>query len=156
MKFRQTTSYLVLSFSLLLCLAGCKVQFIAPYDETLDTSMTKVQNDTELFFSKLPDDATYAANKSYYQQTEASLHTMETRAQAVPKSDAVADQIAKIEHTVETMQGTHERDGKLTGDVATLNRDLMESEFRSFFQLELTLKSGSTPTAAKPAPAKKK
>lgn len=137
--------------------AGCKVQFIAPYDETLDTSMTKVQTDSELFFSKLSDDATYTANKNYYQQTEATLHTLMTREQAVPKSEAVTDQLTKIEHTVETMQGTHERDGKMTGELATLNRDLLESEFRSFFELEMALKSGAgTTTAKSAAPAKKK
>ena len=136
-------------------LAGCAVHFIAPYDSTLDNSMTQVQQDSELFFAQLQDAqgtdaASYDSTKAYYLRTEATLHTLLTRAQSVPKSDRVAAQISSIEKTVERIQSMHSRDkflnaANLTGDQAAL-----ESEFRSFFTLELALKShfGGPPNAA--------
>jgi hypothetical protein len=139
-----------------LCLAGCQVQFIAPYDETLDTSMTKVQNDTESFFVKLQDagktDAgSYNATKSYYLTTEATLRTLLTRAQSTPKSDKIADQIDQLEKNVELIQGMHERDAYLNSANLAGDRESMENGFRSFFSLELGLKSASASNKTTPA-----
>lgn len=103
----------------LLPLGGCAVHFIAPYDETLDKTMTQVQQDSELFFTKLQDangseSASYDATKDFYLRTEATLHTLLTRAQSVPKSERVADQIASIQKTVERIQEMHQRDKTLS------------------------------------------
>jgi hypothetical protein len=148
-------------FAGLFVLTGCAVHFIAPYDSTLDTTMTQVQQGSELFFTQLQDaqgtdKGSYDSTKDFYLRTEATLHTLLTRAQSVPKSDRVADQIANIEETIERIQGMHQRDkvlspANLAGDRATL-----ESEFRSFFTLELALKTRfGAPSSAVMAPAVK-
>ena len=77
--------------------------------------MTQVQQDSELFFTQLQDaqgtdQGSYDATKAFYLKTEATLHTLLTRAQSVPKSERVADQIGTIEKTVERIQGMHQRD----------------------------------------------
>ena len=134
------------SFALiaLTSLPGC-VHFVAPYDATLDNTMTQVQHDTELFFSQLqeaqPPNATYDARKDFYVNTEATLRTMRTRAQAVHKNHEVADQVAQIESSIERIQGQHKRDGALPQAALNVDRGLLESEFRSFFNLELALKT---------------
>ena len=84
------------------------------------------------------------------------MRTLLTRAQAVPKSHLVADQIARIESTLERDQGMHKRDTVLSPENLASDRDTLESEFRSFFRLELVLKThlGSPPSAAMAPPIK--
>ena len=143
----------------LLPMCGCAVHFIAPYDATLDNTMTQVQQSSELFFAQLQDaqgseNGSYDATKDFYLKTEATLHTLLTRAQAVPKSDRVADQIAIIEKTVERIKGMHQRDKVLSPENITGDRAALESEFRSFFTLELALKTRlGSPSSAAMAPA---
>ena len=142
-------------------LAGCAVHFIAPYDETLDKTMTQVQQDSELFFTKLQDAngseaASYDTTKDFYLRTDATLHTLLTRAQSVPKSERVADQIATIEKTVERIQAMHQRDKTLSVSNLTGDKAALESEFRSFFTLELALKTRfGTPSSKAMAPGLK-
>ena len=139
---------------LLLPLAGCAVHFVAPYDATLDNTMTQVQHDTELFFNQLQETqgagASYDANKDFYIRTESAVKTLLTRAQAVPKNHLVADQIARIENTLERDQAQHKRDQTLSAEVLKIDQQTLESEFRSFFSLELALKThfGNPPSAA--------
>ena len=148
---RQLTACRLL-VALLLPLSGCAYNLIAPYDSALDTTMTQVQHDTELFFNQLQDghDVSYESSKDFYVRTEATLRTLLTRAQAVPKSHLVADQISKIESTLERVQSMHKRDQALSAENITSDRETLESEFRSFFRLELALKThlGSPPGAA--------
>ena len=123
--------------------------------------MTQVQQDSELFFAQLQDaqgtdKGSYDSTKDFYLKAEATLHTLLTRAQSIPKSDRVADQIANIEKTVERIQGMHQRDKVLSPANLTGDRDILESEFRSFFTLELALKTHfGNPPAAAMAPAVK-
>ena len=145
---------------LLLCpllLTGCMVHFIAPYDPVLDQTMTQVQSDTELFFNQLQaaagtDAATYNSTQAFYVKTEATVRTLLTRAQSVPKSQEVAVQVAAIESTLERTQKQHERDKTLGTENASLVRQTLESEFRSFFTLELALRAHVTPPANAMAP----
>ena len=147
---RLKTLTLLLSVST--SLAGCAYNLIAPYDATLDSTMTQVQHDTELFFNQLQEGhaGSYEASKDFYVRTEATLRTLLTRAQAIPKSHLVADQIARIESTLERDQGMHKRDHVLSSENLTSDRETLESEFRSFFRLELALKIhlGNPPSAA--------
>ena len=149
----------VLLLATLIPLSGCAVHFIAPYDEILDKSMTQVQQDSELFFSQLQDaqgsdKGTYDSTKDFYLRTEATLHTLLTRAQSVPKSERVADQIATIEKTIERIQGMHQHDKVLSLPNLIGDRTTLESEFRSFFTLELALKTRfGTPSNNAMAPA---
>lgn len=150
-----------LAWVFLLPLAGC-VHFVAPYDATLDTTMTQVQHDTELLFSQLQEapaaEATYDARKDFYVKTEATLRTLLVRAQAVHKNHEVADQVAQIESSIERIQAQHKRDGTLPQAALNVDRGLLESEFRSFFTLELALKThfasqpGSAMAPAMPPP----
>ena len=122
----------LLLLSTLLPTSGCAVHFIAPYDSTLDTTMTQVQQDSELFFTQLQDaqgtdKGSYDATKDFYLKTEATLHTLLTRAQSVPKSERVADQIASIEKTIETIQRMHQRDKVLSAANLTGDRETLES-----------------------------
>lgn len=100
--------------------------------------------------AKVSTEATYEAKKDFYIRTEATLRTLLTRAQAVQKNQEVADQIARIEGEVERIQEQHKRDGTLPQAVLNVDRGTLESEFRSFFTLELALKThfGSQPSAA--------
>ena len=136
-------------------MTGCRVHLIAPYDAQLDQTMTQVQQDTEVFFGQMEAvaggaAAGYAANTMFYVKTEATLRTLLTRAQAVPKEQAVAAQILAIESTVERLQKMHERDVTLNAENLAITRGLLESEFRSFFGLETVLKSrvGTPPNGA--------
>ena len=148
----------LLLFSLTLLLCGC-MHRIAPYDATLDSTMTQVQQDTELFFAHLQfadtaGEATYASNKKFYEQTEATLHTLLTRARSVPKSQAAADQVANILAGIEKLQKTHQRDEVLNPTLLGLERSALESQFQSFFILELALKSrAGTQSSSVLAPA---
>ena len=150
---RQPSAFHGLIWLFLVPLTGC-VHFVAPYDATLDTTMTQVQHDTELFFSQLqeasPAEAAYDTRKDFYVKTEATLRTLVTRAQAVHKNHEVADQVAQIESSIERIQGQHKRDGTLPQAALNVDRGLLESEFRSFFTLELALKThfASQPGAA--------
>ena len=134
---------------LLPLLTGCAVHLITPYDSTLDSSMTQVQQDTELFFVTLKaeqgtDAASYESNKTYYLHAEATLQTLLTRAQAAPNGDRVAAEIDSILKTVETMQAMHARDATLNPENLAGDHDILKSEFRSFFTLELALKTRIT------------
>lgn len=151
----------IASLILSLSLSGCAVHLIAPYDATLDKSMTEIQANSELFFLQLADagnsdKGTYDNQKDFYLRTEATLHTLLTRAQAVPKSDRVVDQISGIEKTIELIQAMHQRDRLLSPANIAGDRGTLESEFRSFFTLELALKNHfGTPPSTAMAPAVK-
>jgi hypothetical protein len=161
-KLRKSLPIFLASVTLI-ALTACQVHFIAPYDQKLDTAMTTVQGDTEAFFIKLQgagqtDAGDYDANKHYYQQTEATLRTLLTRAQATPNSAKVADEIDKLEKNVELIQQMHERDKSLNAANIQGDRDSMEIGFRAFFTLELGLKTstaGSKTAATGKAQARK-
>ena len=136
-------------------LCGCAVHLIAPYDVGLDVGMTHVQQTSEVFLSQLAADAgtpaaSYAQSHAYYVQVEAELRTMLTRAQVVPRNDRVSDQISNIETTVEIIEGMHKRNGTLSAATLVTDRGLLESQFRSFFALELGLRTrlGTPPNNA--------
>lgn len=141
-----------------LVLTGCAVHLIAPYDPVLDQTMVGVQQDTEFFFNRMAeaqgvDADTYARNAEFYLRTEATLTTLLLRAQAVPKSTVVADQLRNLEATVERMQATHRRDGTLSPTLIGDERAILQSEFRSFFALQFALKNHFNKPVSTPATA---
>ena len=153
---------LMLLLPLALCLlSGCAVRLIMEYDDQLDKGLTTLQQSTEQFLSQLDSEAgspkaADSANKDFYIHAEASLRTLETRAQSEPKSKIVYMQMEELRKSYEDLKGLHQLDGDKgmsPGEIHSA-RSGIESQFVSLFTLQLALKNRiKSPSTTQTAPA---
>ncbi len=121
-----------------LMLSGCLM--VSPYDEVTDRAITELEVKTELFFARVQGDGSgYTANRTFYQETKASLKAIRLRANAHVKNEGEVKLIDQLAENFDNLAELH-KVGQLTGLAGTTAYDLIVTNFRSLIQVEIAKK----------------
>jgi hypothetical protein len=132
-----------LSTVLVLLFTGCAVTLVGPYDAITDQSVTDLSTRTELFLERM--EATgggYSANRDFYRDAKANIHTIRLRAELYPKNEGELKLLDQLSENLDNLAQLH-RAGPLTGVAGQTARDLIDGNFRSLLEVELAKKRSS-------------
>lgn len=139
-------------FALFLALAvigigatSCTVKLIGDYDSTIDTGVTDLQQKAELYFSKLQSDANTAYDQSFYDDINARLAVLKSRAVSLPKYSIISQQIGELKHQFDDF-GKLDKGAKrpISSSLVTSAESAVAVSVESILKLEFALKRGST------------
>lgn len=126
-------------FSTAWAAAGCPVEFVAPYDTTLDAEITSLQKRTERFFLEAERGktakCTYELYTAFYDESIATIRTMTVRAGVQTKNSGTVALLKGLEDQYSNLRGLHEREGISPSDMRVL-RGQIDAQFRSLLKLE--------------------
>jgi hypothetical protein len=139
-------SFLIIA---LLTLSSCAVMLVGPYDEVTDKAVTDLESKTELFFAKLANThGRYEDNKSFYNETKASLSAIKLRAELYPKNGGELKAIDLLTDNFKNLEELNQV-GPLTPAVASPAHSSIQTNFQSLLQIELAKKRSSGISPAK-------
>ena len=98
---------LIVSLSILWIIAilmGCAVKFIGDYDVAIDTGISGVQQQTEVYLNKLKTDPTTPYNQDVYTDINARLKVLKTRAHITPQYSIIEQQIEELQEQFDRLQ----------------------------------------------------
>lgn len=144
---RAKSWLLAASLLLTLALPGCmSVRLIGEYDATIDQGVTAVQQQAELHYAKMNADPLAPVDENFYQQMEASIAVLHTRATALPKYDLIAQQLALLQSSFDDQHQLDKISKRpLPPKMFATAQSGMETSIGSILRLELALKRGESP-----------
>ena len=140
--------------TLLLLTAGCAVKLTPLYDDTLDKSVTALQESVETYLTKLEYESkpacSYPQNVDFYQKASVQLAVMRTRVDASPHPTQLHQIIQSLCNTLNDLQKLQQgsADTCLNSAVMEDTRAAFEREFESMLAYELALKANQPPATA--------
>jgi hypothetical protein len=123
--------------------ASCAVVLVGPYDEVTDKAITDLAMKTEQFFVRMESNGgSYESNRSFYQDAKASIRAIRLRAELYEKNQGELTELDLLAANLDNLAKLH-RLGPLTGNVASIARTQIETNFKSLMQIELAKKRSS-------------
>jgi hypothetical protein len=135
-----------------LLLAGCAVRLIGDYDDTIDSGVTDVQQKAELYFAKLQSTPSTPYDQSFYDDIDARLAVLKTRAASLPKYPIILEQLANLKSQLDTFQRLDKSTQRPFPGVAITDAEsAIAISVESILKLELALKAraNASPTLTK-------
>jgi hypothetical protein len=140
----------------LLLASGCAVRLIGDYDEVIDHGITDFQEKADAYLIQLSEASGTAAAAyapAFYDQSQARLGSLRTRAEASFKKEILAKQITLLIDTMDKLRALHKDMGqKITPGAIDASRAAIESQVGSILKLELALKRGKKTGRLRPLP----
>jgi hypothetical protein len=135
-------------------LAGCTVRLIGDYDATIDQGVTDLQQKAEVYFAKLQSTPTTVYDPSVYDDLDARLAVLKSRASSLPKYAIIAQQVANLKIQVDDFQKLDKMSPRpLAGIIVSGGESAIAVSVESILKLELAMKRGDDP-APTTAPTK--
>jgi hypothetical protein len=144
---------LAFAFSALL-LAGCAVRLIGDYDDTIDSGVTDVQREAELYFSKLQSSPATPYDQALYDDIDARLAVLKTRAASLPKYPIILEQLTNLKSQFDTFQKLDKATQRPFPSAAVADAEsAVAVSVESILKLELALKARANvgPSPTKPS-----
>jgi hypothetical protein len=131
-------------------LTGCAVRLIGDYDDTIDKGVTNVQQSAEEYFSKLQSTPSTPYDQSVYDDLDARLVVLSSRASALPKYSIIVKQIAELKNEIDDFQKIDKAATRPLTSHAFVNdgESAIAVTVESILKLELALKRGATPPSS--------
>jgi hypothetical protein len=122
-------------------LSACPVRFIGDYDDVIDKGVIEVQEKTELYLSKRAATPPSPYDVKFYDEVNAKLTVLESRATMMPKYTLIHDQLASVKNEFADMQRFDEGGDQkaFSNNVGNL-KTLIDASIESIERLELALK----------------
>jgi hypothetical protein len=139
---------------LALLLAGCAVRLIGDYDDTIDSGVTDVQQKAELYFSKLQSAPTTPYSQDVYDDIDARIAVLKTRAAALPKYPVILEQLTNLKSQFDAFQKLDKSTQRPFPAVAVTDAEsAVAVSVESILKLELALKARANagPSLTKPS-----
>ena len=132
-----------------LLLSGCAVRLIGDYDNTIDIGVTDVQQKAELYFSKLQSDPMTPYDQGFYDDMNARLAVLKSRAASLPKYPIIVQQLTNLKSQFDTFQKLDKESKRpFPGGAVTAAESAISVSVESILKLELALKTrGKAPVA---------
>jgi hypothetical protein len=150
------TPLLAASALTLLLASGCAVRLIGDYDEVIDHGITDFQEKADAYLIQLGEvsgTAAAAYAPTFYDQSQARLGSLRTRAEASFKKEILAKQITLLMDTIDKLRALHKDMGqKITPGAIDASRAAIASQVGSILKLELALKRGKKTGWLRPLP----
>jgi hypothetical protein len=129
--------FVVLSFT------GCAVKFIGDYDLTIDNGVTDVQQRAELYFGKLRAEPNTPYDPNFYNDIDARLVVLKTRAELLPKYPIILKQIEELQSQFNTFQQLDQITPRpFPAGILSAAESAVSISVESILRLELALKRG--------------
>ncbi len=146
---RNSARFLRISFLLAatLLLSACPVKFIGDYDDTIDKGVLDVQEKTELYFTKLKADPPPAFDQQFYDDINAKLAVLKSRATLMPRYPIVRDQLGLLQSSFADLQKLDKMRPFPPKAIDTA-KTLIDASIESIERLELALKAGKATAPA--------
>jgi hypothetical protein len=152
---KRNRAAVVALFAILLAVAistGCAAKFIGDYDAAIDTGVSDVQQRAEVYFGKLKADPNTPYDPNFYNDINARLVVLKTRAHILPQNQIIEQQLVELQGQFDRLQTL---DKGMTRPFPIGAIDAAESALtisvESILRLELALKNGkSAPEASAP------
>jgi len=154
-KFFISIGFIAILFTTFV-ISGCvSVKLIGDYDETIDKSVTEIQQKTELYVAKLNSNPNTPFDQEFHDTTKASLAVLKTRASALPKYEIIVQSIDLLQKSFDDFRDLD----KITSRPIIVGPDkktvftnaliAIEIQVGAILKLELALKRGDTPDTSK-------
>jgi len=125
-----------------LWLAGCAVRFIGDYDDTIDKGVTDVQQKAELYFSKLESNPNTPYDQSFYDDVNARLAVLKSRAASLPRYPIILEQLTNLKSQFDTFQKLDKSSSRPFPSAAVTDAEsAIAVSVESILKLELALKA---------------
>jgi hypothetical protein len=144
---RRHLFHLVVSV-LMLCLSGCaSVKLIADYDEQTDVAVSQFQRKTEQFLVLMErnmgtDEASYARNTKFYDESRVDLSAIRVRAAAIPDNEITVQLLALLSENIGNLEKLH-RQGLGANDIPPI-RTALNASCTAILKLELAKRRGKS------------
>ncbi len=122
---------------------GCAVKFIGDYDLTIDNGVTDVQQRAELYFGKLRAEPKTAYDPSFYNDIDARLVVLKTRAELLPQYPIILKEIQELQSQFNTFQQLDQITPRpFPAGILSAAESAITISVESILRLELALKRG--------------
>ena len=131
---------------------GCAVKFIGDYDEAIDTGVSDVQQRAEVYFGKLKADPSTPYDLNFYNDINARLVVLKTRAHILVQNQIVEQQLQELQGQFDRLQ-TLDKGMNRPFPIGAIDaaESALTISVESILRLELALKHGKTaPDASAP------
>jgi len=126
-----------------LLLAGCAVRVIGDYDDTIDKGVTDVQQKAELYLAKLQSTPSTPYDQAFYDDINARLAVLKSRAASLPKYPLIVEQLANLKSQFDKLQQLDKSSARpFPSAIATDAESAIAVSVESILKLELALKRG--------------
>jgi hypothetical protein len=123
---------------------GCAVKFIGDYDQTIDNGVTDVQQRAELYFGKLRTEPTTPYDSNFYNDIDARLVVLKTRAELLPQYPIILKQIEELQSQFSTFQKLDQITPRpFPEGILSAAESALTTSVESILRLELALKRGA-------------
>jgi len=125
-----------------LVLSGCAVRLIGDYDNTIDNGVTDLQQKAELYFSKLQSSPMTPYDQSFYDDINARLAVLKSRAASLPKYPIILQQLTNLKSQFDTFQKLDKESSRpIPAGIVTAAESAISVSVESILKLELALKA---------------
>lgn len=126
--------------------AGCTVRLIGDYDATIDQGVSDLQQRVEVYFAKLRSTPTTPYDPTVYDELNARLAVLKTRASLLAKYSIIASELANLQTQVDTFKQLDQISPRpLSPGIVTPAESSIVVSVESILKLELALKRGDDP-----------
>jgi hypothetical protein len=133
--------WVVTSVFAALLLTGCAVRLIGDYDDTIDKGVTEVQQKAELYLSKLQSSPNTPYDQNFYDDIDARLAVLKSRASSLPKYPIIVEQLTNLKSEFDTLQKLDKSSARpFPGAAVTDAESAIAVSVESILKLELALK----------------
>jgi hypothetical protein len=122
---------------------GCAVKFIGDYDQTIDNGVTEVQQRAEIYFGKLRSEPQTPYDPNFYNDIDARLVVLKTRAELLPQYPIILKQIEELQSQFNTFQQLDRITSRpFPAGILDAAESAVTISVESILKLELALKRG--------------
>jgi len=138
-------------------LPGCAVKKIGDFDSTFDNNVSDLEQKTELHFAQLKSNPSKPFDQDFYDDADARIAVLKTRAAALPKYDILSQQLNNLQSQFDDFEKLDKASPRpISGAAVGDGQSLIAVSFESILRLELALQRTGTTSAAAQAPSKTK
>lgn len=149
LSFPVLRRFAVLWLLPLFLLAGCAVNFVAPYDEVFDRQVSELHQNTAVFLARMhATRGSYSSNRGFYSEAAGSIEVLRTRASLYgeKKNSGTLKELDLLEQAFNDLQEIH-RAGPIVGDGYRAVSNTLSVHFRALLQIELHKKHSAAVSA---------
>lgn len=132
----------------LFVLGACTVRLIGDYDDNIDKGVTDLQQRTESYFAKLRSTPATAFDQAFYDDANARLVVLKTRAASLEKYAIIGQQITNLQQQYKDLEKLDQSSHRpISSSIVDAADNGITVSIESILKLELALKRGSKPTS---------
>lgn len=144
--------FMLLMLVFVLAISGCPITLVSSYDEQTDANVTALEKKFDAYFLKLEGasfpECSFTTNKTFYDDINVQLNSMQVRAKLIPKNDITLKQLDALSKAISDLENEQKkRESKsscLPAEIITTDQDTFNSIWIAILKFELAKKRGES------------